>query len=511
MSRPRLRAPLAHLAYLLSICLLTPPLLAGELTLTGVEPTPRGLTASVDSAIILHFDRPIARASIVPRRSLWAFGRWSGAADGVISYADGDQTVILQPARLFSAGEQVMVVLSNQIQAVDGTPLRPEGYSFQFWTRAQPSGLDFVEADRFSTRTTAGQSSRAYGGFASDLDEDGFLDLTIVNEDTDDLRVFLNQGDGSATFAAMLPPSGTGNVPSPSEPSDFNADGHVDVAVANTAGASVSILLGQGDGTFGPQQQVTVGGTPRGIAVLDADGDGDIDVVNTNHTDNSLSLLRNDGNGQLSVASTFGSTRDGEWALAAADMDGDGILDLVVGGQDSQTLRVYLGNGDGTFTALAPFPCGGRVWMVVLGDLDGDGNEDATVANSSSNNGAVLLGNGLGGFSAPITYGTDPFPLANDLGDLDGDGDLDWITASFSGDWFVFANDGSGAFTFDQELAASQAASCSLAFDADNDGDLDLALIDEIADEVIVMIHPETPPLFADGFESGDSSAWDQP
>ncbi len=497
--------------HLLAACLLTSPLLAGDLTPVDVQPTPRGLTAAVDSTISVRFDRPIDRSSIVPRRSFWAFGRWSGAADGAINYADGDRTVILQPARPFSAGEQVMVILSHQIQAVDGSFLRPQGYSFQFWTAAQPSGLDFVEADRFSTRTTPGQSSRAYGGFASDLDEDGFLDITIVNEDTDDLRVFLNRADGSASFADMLPPSTTGQVPSPSEPSDFNADGHVDVAVANTAGSSVSILLGLGDGSFAAQQQVTVGGTPRGIAVLDADGDGDVDVVNTNHADNSLSLLLNDGNGVLSVADTFGSTRDGEWALAAADMDEDGILDLVVGGQDNQTLRVYSGNGDSTFTAGSPFACGGRVWMVVLGDVNADGHEDAVVANSSSNNGAMLLGDGQGGFAAPVTQTTDPFPLATDLGDLDGDGDLDWLTASFSGDWALFTNDGHGGFTFDQAFVAPQAASCSLAFDADNDGDLDLALIDEIADEVIVMIHPGAPPLFADGFESGDIGEWNQP
>lgn len=489
----------------------TAPLRAGGLSLLSVEPTPRALTIDVDSAIRLHFDRPVERSSIVPRRTFWAFGRWSGAADGVISYADGDRTVILQPTRPFSAGEQVMVLVSNQVQATDDTFLRPQGYSFQFWTRSQPSGVEFVEVDRFSTRTTAGQTSRAYGGLASDLDEDGFLDITVVNEDTSDLRVFLNRADGSGTFEDMLTPAATGNVPSPSEPSDFNADGHVDVSVANTAGSSVSVLLGQGDGTFSPQQLITVGSTPRGIAVLDADGDGDVDIVNTNHGDDSLSLLINDGNGNFSVASTFGSTRDGEWALAAADMDEDGILDLIVGGQDSQTLRVYSGNGDGTFTAQVPFPCGGRAWMLVVGDLNGDGSEDVTVANSSSNNGAVLFGNGMGGFSAPVTHPTDPFPLATDIGDLDGDGDLDWVTASFSGDWFFFLNDGAGVFTFEREFDAPQAASCSLAFDADNDGDLDLALIDEIADEVIIMVHPESPPLFADGFESGDTGEWNQP
>ena len=189
-------------------------------------------------------------------------------------------------------------------------------------------------------------------------------------------------------------------------------------------------------------------------------------------------------------------------------MNDDGRLDLVVGGRDSQTVRVYLSNGDGTFVAQPSRPSGGGVWMLVLGDVDGDGNEDVALVNGFDDTGAILLGDGQGGLSMPVTHPTDPFCLATDLADLDGDGDLDWITASFNGDWFLFENN-AGTFTFNQEIDATSAASCSLALDVDNDGDLDLALIDEIADEVVVMAHPGNPSaIFADGFESGDTTAW---
>ena len=143
--------------------------------------------------------------------------------------------------------------------------------------------------------------------------------------------------------------------------------------------------------------------------------------------------------------------------------------------------------------------------MIVLGDVDADGDEDISVANSS-NNGAILRGDGAGNLGAPQVYATDPFALATDLGDLDGDGDLDWIIASFGGDWTLFLNDGTGTYVVDREIAAPEAASCSLMMDIDNDGDLDLALIDELADEVIVM--ENTGGIFADGFESGDTTAW---
>ena len=78
---------------------------------------------------------------------------------------------------------------------------------------------------------------------------------------------------------------------------------------------------------------------------------------------------------------------------------------------------------------------------------------------------------------------------------MDGDGDLDWVTSSFGGDWWLFANNGAGSFAFAQEFNAPQAASCALMVDIDNDRDLDLALIDELADVVILMKNDGTTKL----------------
>ncbi|MEM1178249.1 MAG: FG-GAP-like repeat-containing protein [Acidobacteriota bacterium] len=500
-------APFLILCSLLSFAPVTAD--AGGFEVVSVEPAAHALAAPVSSAIQVRFDSPVDRSTVVARQSFWAFGRWSGAVDGSFEFSDGDRVVTLRPDRPFSAGEMVMVVLSNGLASASGAGLRSAGYSFQFWIAAASTSLEFEEVQRFSTRTTQGQTTQSYGGFASDLDEDGFLDLTIVNEDTNDVRTYLNKADFTGTFDPMLTPTGVGGTPSPSEPSDFNADGHVDVAIANITGDSVSILLGAGDGTFPSHQEIPTGDAPRGIAVLDVDGDGDVDVVNTNSGVSTLTLLRNDGAGSFGAPESFGSGSDGEWALAAGDMDDDGILDLVVGGRFSETIQVYSGDGDGTFTAQPSQASGGGVWMLVLGDVDGDGDEDVAGVNAFDNNGAILLGDGQGNLAAPILHPTDPFSLATDLADLDGDGDLDWVTASFSGDWFLFENDG-GTFSFKQAFDAPRAASCSLALDIDNDGDLDLALIDEIEDVVIVMAHPGVGGLiFEDGFELGNTSTWD--
>src|SRR6185503_14999440 len=221
--------------------------------------------------------------------------------------------------------------------------------------------MTFTDIGTISTRFPGGPGTRVYGGIASDLDRDGFPDLATVNEDSADVRVFLNRGDRSGLFDEFLPPVSVGRRASPSEAADFNGDGTVDMCVANIDANTVSVLLGRGDGTFAAAQNVAVGRTPRGIAVLDADGDGDTDIVNTNYDGNSLSLLRNDGRGRFD-APVFFEGGDGEWALASEDMTGDGRLDLVVGNRGGQDVAVLAARGDGTFERVSSTPVGGLVW-----------------------------------------------------------------------------------------------------------------------------------------------------
>jgi hypothetical protein len=447
-----------------------------------MTPAARSVSAA-PGPVTLRFDRPVRRESVVLGRTLHVFGRASGSARGDVSFSEEDRALVFTPARPFAAGEVVTVLVARDVSGADGVRLGPGGFSAQFWARAAAAPSVFTEIERHSTRPSPAVPSRAYGGVATDLDGDGDADLAIVNEDSADLVVLLNRG--GASFASSGERYVLGRRASPSEAGDFDRDGHTDIAVANINDGTVTILLGRGDGGFRAPQVVAVGATPRGIAGLDVDGDADLDLATTSFGADDVAVLLNDG-GTFRVASRIDSGLRGEWAIAAADMDEDGRLDLVVGSRTADEVAVLRNEGNGSFSLLGRADAGGGPWMLVTGDLSGDGHDDVAVVNGTSNTAAVLRGDGRGGFAPAAVHTVDPFALASDLGDLDGDGDLDWLTSSYSGDWRLFENR-NGVLVVAQELAPRTAASCALLFDADGDGDVDLALIDEEADEVILM------------------------
>ena len=132
---------------------------AADLQVLGVEPAAHALTAPVDATIVVQFDKPVKRESVVPLRTFWAFGRWSGTAIGTFDFSNDDRTVTLIPNQPFSAGETVMVILSHDIEAVDGTTLRSAGYSYQFRTRSNPNRLDFEQVGVLSTKKGGGNTT----------------------------------------------------------------------------------------------------------------------------------------------------------------------------------------------------------------------------------------------------------------------------------------------------------------------------------------------------------------
>ncbi len=445
------------------------------LRVVSVSPAPESLAAPRDAAVTVTFNKPIDHATLGPS-SFHVLGRWSGPVSGSYVLID-DRTVAFVRGRGFSPAERVSVSLSRDLRALDGASL-PRGYAAGFWARPDPGSLDFVHT------ATLVPGDVPYGGHGGDLDDDGDLDLAIPNEESSDVSVFLNVGDGSFGPRQNF---GVGFHCSPSEGLDLSGDGVVDLAVSNILDHDVSILIGNGDGTFRPQVRYAVGSQPRGLTALDIDADGDADLITANRTGSSCSILRNRGDGTFDAHSPFEAGVTGETGVAATDLNLDGVMDLVVIGWGNSRIATLLGDGRGGFATHTVVPTSSRPWMVTTGDLNGDGFPDAAAACSGSGRAGIYLGDGTGALGPEINFDSGEFPIAIDIGDLDGDGDLDIVTSSYSsGDFHVYTNDGAGNFTMRFTIPAIVAGSCAVLHDRDGDGDTDLTLIDELGDRILL-------------------------
>src|SRR6516225_2951356 len=244
----------------------------------------------------------------------------------------------------------------------------------------------------------------------------------------------------SLTFSITNYP--TGISPSSVAIGDLNGDGRLDLVTANIGGdplgtptpaGTVSVLLGNGGGTFSAATQYPTGtGLPgaQSVAIGDLNGDGRLDLAVANSSSSISVLLGQAGGGFLTLSPRALSPVNNFSSVALADLNGDAKLDLAVTNAGSNTVSVLLGNGTGGFSAATPYATGLGPDSVAIGDLNGDGRLDLAVANHDSNTVSVLLGNVGGGFQQQTQYPTGLGPSSVAIRDLNGDGKLDLAVAN---------------------------------------------------------------------------------
>ncbi len=317
-------------------------------------------------------------------------------------------------------------------------------------------GLTVFQADgpaQFHFSRTIDLGSEPSALAVGDFTGDGVLDLAVAEENTDDVVVLLNNGNG--TFQA--PQSyAVGGIPMALVACDFG-NGHVDLATANSLSDDVSVLLGNGDGTFETQLRFAVGATPESLVAANFDGDdrppdlaaGELGSGN-DFGDISILLGRGDGTFQDEVENAVGDYPAG---IVTADLTNDGHIDVITININTNDISVLLGNGDGTFEPAMFFPAGNGPTAIAEGDFNGDGRIDLAVADSGDANGqgqgvSILLGNGDGTFAPPEFFETDEYASSIVAGDFTGDGVLDLAVAnSFSSNISILLGDGHGGFT----------------------------------------------------------------
>ncbi len=317
------------------------------------------------------------------------------------------------------------------------------------------SGCAFNMADVQEPVVGADPSYVAIG----DLNGDGTPDLAVADDNlygSGTVSVLLGVGNGTFFPAVAY---ATGEESDAVTIADLNGDGKPDLAVLNAGGvadaaaSSLSVLLGNGDGTFQPQVVYATYMGSASLVVADLNGDGKPDVAVGNDSLGYLSVLLGNGDGTFQPAvTTFDPDRRIAVSLVAGDLNGDGKPDLVFA-DENYDIDVLVNNGDGTFQPAVPYAtfalpcCVTEPGSVAMADVNGDGKLDIAVANYGASSASIFLGNGDGTMQAQVPYTTNNLPQAVRFGDINGDGVLDLVVSDgVSPDLSVLLGNGDGTF-----------------------------------------------------------------
>ncbi|MGA2583606.1 MAG: VCBS repeat-containing protein [Tepidisphaeraceae bacterium] len=326
-----------------------------------------------------------------------------------------------------------------------------------------------------------------------DFSNNGILDIAEPDELSNTVSVFMGNGDG--TFQADNYFT-VGSRPDALAGGDLRDNGIEDLVVANSADNDVEVLLGNGNGTFQSGVTYPVGNDPVAVQIADVTGNGIPDIIALNANDENISILLGNGNGTFQPAENIGIGGTAPDAMAIGDLNGQGRADIVTCNAGSTNVSVLMNLGNGNFAAPVTYPLVAFADPddIALANLGNNGILDIVVADHGVgiNQVSVLLGNGNGTFQAATNYAVGDEPETLGIGDFSNDGNLDILTGSdIDLTVNILEGNGNGTFQPAQTFSAPNDPIKMAVGDFNNDGKLDYAY----AGDIYVSVYLNTTAL----------------
>ena len=376
----------------------------------------------------------------------------------------------------------------------------------------------FVTGNTYYTTYSAGPIGIA----TDDFNHDGNLDVVTSFYWTAQIGIIFGSGDG--TFTPMITYSLDPNsLPWDIAVGDFDKDGLKDIVVAQSSANNICILLGFTNATVLNVIKYSTGNssTPVSVTINDLNADGNLDIVVANQGSGSIGVLLGYGNGTFSDPTMYSTgTGSSPSSVTVGDFNNDGRLDIAVANRDANNIGILLGYGNGTFGNQVIFPTGSvalpsaTVWVAV-GDFNDDNRLDIATANSYSSNVGILFGNGNGTFATMIIYstGVGTIPKCIKIGDFNNDNISDIaVINSGTSTFFILFGFGGGNFLFgltqQTGVLGYQVAPYEVAIgDFNKDGRLDLAITNNVGSYVSIFLALDSQPYGgAAPYPTGDGS-----
>ncbi|MEZ5461825.1 FG-GAP repeat domain-containing protein [Dokdonella sp.] len=335
-------------------------------------------------------------------------------------------------------------------------------------TRAH-AGLPFVLGPEFDAGIAP------WGCVVGDFDGADGIDIAVTNAAVKgEVSILLGIGDGNfipmSQIALNKEPRGIAS-------GDFNADGNLDLVISSVSDDPtdiVSVLLGNGDGTFAEPVEYEVGAYPNVVKAADLNGDDSSDIVAISTGGEALSVFLGMGDGTFAARMDYSLPNFLPWGIAIKDVDGDKVLDVVVSAFSTfATFALLKGVGDGTFLPPDYVGTNGSHSSLAVDDFNLDGRLDVALLDRSIPRVDVFYGNSVGGFERVVSFPVASHTSSIEAGDLYGNGQIQIVAAGFDG-IHVFNAIGSGRFTDMGAISGAHGGENMVIADLNDDGSPDI-------------------------------------